>query len=450
MSHFYLQQPQCGCKGRFWAGLAALLCGLALLTSPVHAADTAGVVYTLNQLIALGLDKNPGVLASRDQVDAARGGATAARAYPNPEISGQTGRGQERNVASPMAGQAYNVTLSQPIEMPNVRSARIDAAEALVGASSAARQATEDDTAARIKLAFFDLLRRQAEERATAEDLQLTREIRDRIALRHKVGESPRFDLIRADTEMLNAQRVHDAAVLRVDMARNGLQLAVGHPLPAAWEIRGELPHKVALPALSKLKEELLARNPGLARSEAERQAAEYRVDHEKGQRLPKLSVIATRDVDPTIQKSMAGVSLTVPIWDFKSGQISQARAELSRASHQLAAQKLTLTESLESTYRLYQIASNQVDMLENQVLAQASAAQRIAEAAYRYGERGILEWLDAQRTYRAARNELITARYDLATVTVEIDRLRSIASEMTAQAAPPASTENSTLPRLR
>ena len=138
---------------------------------------------------------------------------------------------------------------------------------------------------------------------------------------------------------------------------------------------------------------------------------------------------------------------MTVPLWDFKSGQISQARAELSSANHQLAAQKLTLSESLEVTYRLYQIASKQVDPLENHVLAQASAAQRIAEAAYRYGERGILEWLDAQRTYRAARNELINARYELATVTVEIDRLRSIASDT---AAPTSPTESTTLPRLR
>lgn len=424
-------------------GFAALLCLIVLSPGTGFATGTA---YTLDQLIGIGLNQNPGVLASRDQVEAARGGATAARAYPNPEVSGQNGNGRERNVASPISGQAYNVTLHQPIEMPNVRSARIGAADAMVLATEAGRQSYEDDTAARIKLAFYDLLRRQAEERATAEDFQLTQQIRDRIALRLKVGESPKFDLIRAETEMLNAQRTHEAAVLRVELTRANLRQAVGHPLPNGWQIRGELPKKINLPPLGKLKEELLARNPLLARSEAERQAAERRVDHEKGQRLPKVAVIATRDVDPTIQKSTAGLSLTVPLWDFRSGQISQARAELSRANHQLTAQKLTLSESLDATYRLYQIASNQVSMLENQVLVQASAAQRIAEAAYRYGERGILEWLDAQRTYRAARNELITARYDLATVSVEIDRLRSMAND---PANTPSSTESAPLPQL-
>ena len=446
------QNPH-GSKVSVWSNLAALLSiGIGALYTPP--ALSSGNVYSLDQLIAIGLNQNPSVLASRDQVDAARGGATAARAYPNPEISGQTGNGRERNVATPMSGQAYNLSLHQPIEMPNVRSARIDVAEATVVATDAARQGFEDDASARIKLAFFDLLRREAEERATHEDLQLTQQIRDRIALRHKVGESPRFDLIRAETEMLNAQRAHDAAILRVDMARANLRMAVGYPLANGWSIKGELPKKINLPPLAKLKDDLLARNPSLARSEAERQAAERRVDHEKAQRLPKLAIIATRDVDPTIQKSTAGLALTVPIWDFRSGQISQARAELSRANHQLAAQKLTLAESLEATYRLYQIASNQVNVLENQVLAQASAAQRIAEAAYRYGERGILEWLDAQRTYRAARNELITARYELATVSVEIDRLRSISNSISnstsSELSPaPSPAASDALPRL-
>ena len=50
-----------------------------------------------------------------------------------------------------------------------------------------------------------------------------------------------------------------------------------------------------------------------------------------------------------------------------------------------------------------------------------------MAEAAYRFGERGFLEVLDAQRVYRAARSELIAARYELATAWVEIERLRAL-----------------------
>jgi cobalt-zinc-cadmium efflux system outer membrane protein len=360
-------------------------------------------------------------------VAAAKGDATTARAYPNPDVGGQLGRSKERNTLTPLSGQVYNITMAQPIEIPMVRSARIDAADEIVKATDASRQSFEDDSVARIKLAYYELLRRLAEATATEEDLALTQQIRDRIALRHQVGESPKFDLIRADTEMLNASKNRDAARLRVDQARANLRLAVGHPLPEGWTVQGSLPNAIQLPPKEKLKDELLARNPVLMKTEAEQRAAEHRLSMEKSMRLPKIALIAEREVDPTQQYSRGGVVMTIPLWDWRSGQISKAKAEVSSSRHQLNAQRLSFSESLEATYQLYQIASNQVRVLETQLLSQAAAAQRIAESAYRYGERGILEWLDAQRTYRAARNELIAARFDLATVSVEIDRLRSI-----------------------
>ena len=390
----------------------------------------AGPALNLDELINIGLNENSYVLASREQVTAAKGDANAAPAYPNPEVGGQLGRSKERNTLTPVSGQVYNIALAQPIEIPMVRSSRIDAADQIVKATDANRQSFEDDTVARIKLAYYELLRREAEAAAAQEDYTLTLQIRDRIALRHRVGESPRFDLIRADTEMLNARKNLDAAKLRVEQSRANLRLAVGHPLPEGWSVQGSLPNKIQLPPMDKLKAELLARNPVLMKTEAEQRAAEHRLSMEKSMRLPKISLIAEREVDPTQQYARGGLVMTIPIWDLRSGQISKARAEATSARHQLNAQRLSFSESLEATYQLYQIASNQVRVLESELLSQAAAAQRIAESAYRYGERGILEWLDAQRTYRAARNELIAARFDLATVAVEIDRLRSISQQ--------------------
>jgi len=404
---------------------------------------------SLEQLIGIGLNDNAYVLASRDQVNAAKGDASTARAYPNPDVGGQLGRSKERNTLNPLTGQTYNITMAQPIEIPMVRSARIDAADEMVKATDASRQSFEDDTVARIKLAFYELLRREAESQAAIEDLTLTQQIRDRVALRHQVGESPKFDLIRADTEMLNARKNMDAAKLRVEQAKANLRLAVGHPLPEGWVVQGALPKSVKLPPKETLKAELLARNPVLMRTEAEERAAEHRLSMEKSLRLPKIALVAEREVDPTQQYSRGGVVMTIPLWDLRSGQISKAKAELSSTRHQLNAQRLSFAESLEATYQLYQIASNQVRVLETELLSQAAAAQRIAEAAYRYGERGILEWLDAQRTYRTARNELIAARFDLATVSVEIDRLRSISHQTANQAVPTPPQGSSQLPDL-
>jgi cobalt-zinc-cadmium efflux system outer membrane protein len=80
----------------------------------------------------------------------------------------------------------------------------------------------------------------------------------------------------------------------------------------------------------------------------------------------------------------------------------------------------------MQSAYKLYLIASYQVQILDQEVVQLAASARRIAEISYRFGERGMLEYLDAQRTFRAARNDLIKARFDLASITTEIQRLRA------------------------
>ena len=427
--------------------LRSLSWGFCLAAWIMPTVLAAAPVLGLEELLRIGLNENLSVLAARDQVEAARSTAEIARAYPNPEISGQSGRGQERDTLNPVSGFVYSISLNQPIEYPAVRNARIDAADANVLSVDAGRQAFEDEAVARIKLAYYDVLRRQAEASAAMEDLQLTQQIRDRIALRHGVGESPKFDLITAETELLNAQKTHDAAVLRVQQVRANLRIAVGRALPEGVEIGGELPKAIGLPSLASLQQELADRNPDLQRGDAERVAAEHRLDLEKSQRLPKISLLAQHDVDPTLSSSRAGLALTIPLWDWRSGQVAQAQAELSRARNMAASRRLMLSDSLEASYNQYKIASNQVAMLENHLLAQAAEAQRIAEAAYRYGERGILDWLNAQRTYRAARSELITARYELAAVSVEIDRLRSRPALDLTHASPTQTLPMPTLP---
>jgi cobalt-zinc-cadmium efflux system outer membrane protein len=53
-----------------------------------------------------------------------------------------------------------------------------------------------------------------------------------------------------------------------------------------------------------------------------------------------------------------------------------------------------------------------------------AEAALRVAQAAYRFGERGILDVLDAQRVLRSVRADLIEARYQLQEARVTLDQL--------------------------
>jgi cobalt-zinc-cadmium efflux system outer membrane protein len=118
-------------------------------------------------------------------------------------------------------------------------------------------------------------------------------------------------------------------------------------------------------------------------------------------------------------------VVVSVPIWDRRQGPVAEAGALPRRAAASGPAE-LALLQSLETAYRQYEIARTQVNALENGILREAEAAMKVAEAAYRFGERGILDYLDAQRVFRAARNELIAARYELQLAVIEIERLRA------------------------
>jgi outer membrane protein, heavy metal efflux system len=174
------------------------------------------------------------------------------------------------------------------------------------------------------------------------------------------------------------------------------------------------------------LRKELGEISPELARARAETVRAQRQLDLERAQRWPNLALKAAMNEDPDMRASQVGVVLTIPLWDRRSGPVGEAAAQLSRARNELAAQEFSLAQALEVAFQQYEIAQTQVTALESGILRQAESALRVAEAAYRFGERGFLEVLDAQRVYRAARAELIAARYELASAWVEIERLRA------------------------
>ena len=49
-----------------------------------------------------------------------------------------------------------------------------------------------------------------------------------------------------------------------------------------------------------------------------------------------------------------------------------------------------------------------------------------MAEAAYRLGERGILDYLDAQRVFRSVSIDYLNARFDRQTALIDLERLRA------------------------
>jgi len=384
-----------------------------------------GTIYCLEQLIQIALESNPRVLAARDQAAAASGQLRTAKAVPNPQFEYNTG--QQRSASGPLTtGNVSSWSVTQPLDMPYTRFPRVDAAEANARAAEATRIAFEVEAIANVQLRYYELLRREAETRAANEDLDLTKQIRDRMQLRYDVGETARFELIRAQTEFLNAQMNAESSKLRIEQARGLLRQTVGHQLPAEFSVAPDSQKMNELPPLQTLMTEVRNQSPELQKAKAQVEATESRLSFEKNSRLPNLAVKAQQYNDPNFTDRLYGLVLTIPIWDFRGGQIAEAEANASKARNEFNAQTQSLEQQMQSAYKLYLIASYQVQILDQEVVKLAASARRIAEISYRFGERGMLEYLDAQRTFRAARNDLIRARFDLASITTEIQRLRA------------------------
>jgi cobalt-zinc-cadmium efflux system outer membrane protein len=423
MSH---NQAGCNVSIKASASTASLGLILALAISLSPSISHASKKHTLDDLIGIAVNSNPEILAARDQVKAVSGQLSAARAIPNPEFEGV--RGQQRlRSQSGTPGPTSSWSVTQPLDMPYTRIPRVNAAEAQLRASEAGRIAKEFELIAKVKNRYYDHVRRQEELKAAKEDLELTRQIRDRIELRYQVGETAKFEFIRAETDYLNVKMIAQASQSRVIQSKSELRRAVGPQLPQDFEIATVKDIKPELlPPLPALLDEVRNQNPELQRARAELESAESRLSLEKNSRLPKLSIKAQQSNEPEFTDRSYGLVLTIPIWDWRIGQVREAAANVSRAKNMVNHESQNIETQIEMAYQAFQTITYQVDILENQVVVQAKDARRIAEASYRFGERGMLEYLDAQRTFRAIRADLIRAKHELALITTEIERLRS------------------------
>ena len=384
------------------------------------------VTYGYADLEALMMKNSPSLRAAASEVDAARFAVTTARAFPNPQIESLKGTRASRLGAVDPNRQVKSISVTQDLDMPWHRFPRVDAAEAGFTAAEANQRAFLNDMRAKLRVRYYDLLRRQSESIASREDRTLMEGIRSRIALMVETGESARFELVKADAEMLNSQKLAQSAELRVHQSRVALRALVGPELPENFEVIDLDRSLPALPPLKQLQAEILTTNPEIARTRAERLQLEKKLNEEKALRLPKLALRAEQDQDPDYTNKRVGLALEVPLWNWRSGPVGEAAARLAQTSDQLIFQEFSLLQALDAAYQQLSIAQAQVVALESGIVRQTANALRISEIAYKAGEKGFLEVLDAQRAYRVARNELITARFELSSAWTEIERIRA------------------------
>lgn len=380
-------------------------------------------VFTLDEVLELSLNQSPVINIAKAREDAASAAIVTSKAFSNPELELGAGPTRYRTPGGLGNNGNWGVSLSQPLEFPSVRQARQDVASSNLKVASLNTQLTTLNLQIRIKAAFYDVLQRQAVLELAEGDKQLLQDIRERVKVRVDVGESPRYELIKADTEALAADRDYQTALTQVLEAKAYLRGLVGAGMPDDFELAGEIPLKNTLPPI----DELLVKVPEtsqVAQLRAAIQTAEAKVKLQERLRNPGLTLKAGVEQDPDLRQLRLGLAIPIPIWDRRRGQIMEASAELREYQAMLSERELALSRDLNAAYQRYNIAKQQLDAFENGLLERAESVLKVAEAAYRFGERGILDYLDAQRTYRSVRKDYQSARYGYVAAILEIEQL--------------------------
>jgi cobalt-zinc-cadmium efflux system outer membrane protein len=348
-----------------------------------------------------------------------------ARQRPNPELSANFGGQQGFNFGN-VNGQLGIYSIAQPLEFNSVRRARVHVAEMGRDSSEYAMRETRLAVRSTVKQAFFEVLRREAEVDLAEGNLKLIDDLRRRIAVQVNVGEAARLELIRADAEVASARIQVRSSELRRSTAMAGLRAAIGAPL-LEFTPEGTLDKPGILPTLNQLRDEVLARHPALAQSHAEIRRADARLELERDLRKPQPTVRTDMEQQPGIRLFRFGLSVPIPAWNQRQGEIAEATAAVRQARALADVKRLEIGAALERAYGVYLVANEQLHAFETGALLQAEAALQAAEAAFRFGERGIIEVLDAQRVLRGVRQDFLTAQFDRQAALVELERLQAV-----------------------
>jgi outer membrane protein, heavy metal efflux system len=399
----------------------AVLSMMVVVAAPSRA-ETIQII-TINELINTVVINNPELLASRQSLDAATAGITTAKALPNPRLEMQSGRYNEQNPAA-LSGRGNGIGVAQLIENPALRSARAEGALHNRSRSAQVVVMTENELIAETKRRAYEYLLRKEETIAAFDALGLLEQIRERVKVRVETGEAGRYELIKSDAEIYNARQREQTARLQTQQAAISLNRLAAGRLPSSWELNAQLSDRLQVPDLELLKQTALAENPEIRQLVAELARSRSKINEAEASRWPGVEIRVSQLREPEARQNMIGLSVQLPILDQRAGPRAEAIAERERSIVRLEGRKAELLQQIELTWKSVQIARTRIDALSEGVLRDAEATLKVAQAAYRFGERGILEVLDAERVLRSVRNDLLLARYQLQASLIELDTL--------------------------
>jgi cobalt-zinc-cadmium efflux system outer membrane protein len=399
---------------------ASLIAIIAILIAqkfrmPVAAAET----LTVQQAIAIALQRNPDLLAARQSLETAR--AREVKAHYLNQFNPQVGAGasQAQFQFSPWGSEAQPAaSVSLQVEVAGQRSKRIEEADQNLSKAKAEVADAERLTRARAEYAFYQALylRQRLELMQRIEELNLR--LRDASMVRFHSGEAPKLE---ANLAAVRYDQSRKATLLARRDYENGLrvlQRVLGTPPRGLIELSGSLPERAPDVDLERALELAMTSRPDLRARvfEIKRAAADIALTRRLIIPNPTVSGFAERIADAPGQfiRVLGGsVNISVPLFDRKQAELTALQAQKQRALYEEKATQLTVEQELRDAIAAYDAARETVQLFESDAVGRIQESFGLIEGSYRSGKTGLIELIVAENDLVSSQSSYLDSLWD-------------------------------------
>jgi cobalt-zinc-cadmium efflux system outer membrane protein len=362
------------------------------------------------------LAHSPVLLRDQQNIAIARTNVGQARLRLNPEleISSESYPLFESPSGSFLNNQELITRATQTIETAGKRRKRTVVAENELAATGSDVQNTIRQLTIELKRRYYAVALAQTQLHL-AQDL--LKGFDDLILLneaRYKQGEISGLEIARVRAERLRFFNDLLASQLLLSNSRVSLLELLGAiDLSTQFEAADSLAISGVVPAVEELTRLALEQRPDLI---AERQ----RLERNRSQLAVEQS-IAVPNVSPSFgykrdfgaNTVVAGVSVSLPLFNRNQPGIARATADIARQNFELERVRLSVVREVLEAQQTFAMQSQRVAAIEREYVPSVQRVRDTAQQSYRLGELDLIGLLDSERVYRETLRTLNEAMYE-------------------------------------
>jgi cobalt-zinc-cadmium efflux system outer membrane protein len=392
------------------------------------AAGQSPTVLSLDQAIDLALTHNHALKATRTLILQNQAQEITANLRPNPSIGADS---QFIPIFSPQNFSADDLNLTQQFdigigylfERGHKRQRRLQAARDQTAVTRAQVADAERSLAFNVGQQFVSVLLAESSLQFAMQDLQDFQQTVDIADAQYKAGDISEGDLLKIKLQLLQFQTDVSAARLAKVQALAGLRELIGYDAaPAGFDVTGDLAYVPLKSKLEDLQAMALRERPDLQAAVLGVTAAQSQILLAKAN--AKVDVNGTYDFSHTGGENSASifVGFDLPIFNRNQGEIARTRYALTQAQELQQSASDTVMTDVASAYEAVKSNDEVVQLYVSGYLKQAGDSRDISEYAYKAGSASLLDFLDAERSYRSTQ---LAYRQALASYMTALEQLK-------------------------